>query len=333
MQVIQLLGNAMGLALVAGINLYATILTVGLGIRFDFIQLPTHLDALSILAHPYVLIAAVIAYTLEFFADKIPWVDSLWDSIHTFIRPFGAAVLGINAIGAVDPAIELSIFLLCGGIALSTHSTKASIRLAVNHSPEPFSNSALSVVEDITVVGGTWFALTHPLSMFFIAIFFVAIFIYFAPKIFRIMRLEFLAILAISRAVLKKNNLANAIVMFDNLPSKFSENISEEHISKENNFCIRCFSGKGLNVGRNYMGFLCKIENRLFFLTRKHFRIHKIDFDISEIKKIKLQKKLFFDCLTFNFEKQEVRLHVLKDKRKEGEKIIKILESVSSTDV
>ena len=327
MEVIQLLGTAMGLALVSGINLYATILTVGLGIRFDFIHLSPNLDNLSILAHPYVLIAASIAFFLEFFADKIPWVDSLWDAIHTFIRPIGAAVIGVKTIGTVDPAIELAVFLLCGAVAFSTHSTKASIRLAANHSPEPFSNSALSIVEDISVVGGTWLAFTHPLLVFVLTLAFVAIFIYFAPKIFRIIRIELLAILAIFSYRSQKRNPTNTLAMFDNLPDKYANNIQEEDVYKKENFCIRCFSGKGLDIGRNYKGFLCKIDDRLFFLVKKRFRVQKIDFDISKMKGIKYHKKLLLDCLIFNLDMREISLYLLKDRQKQGEKVVRIFES------
>ncbi len=149
MQVIQLLGSAMGLACVAGINLYATVLTLGIGIRFEFVHLPPDMNALSVLAHQYVPAAAGVAYIFEFFADKIPWADTLWDTFHTFIRPAGAAFLGMKAVTTADPAAELSIMLLCGWVAFFSHTSKASVRFVANHSPEPFSNIVLSVAEDI----------------------------------------------------------------------------------------------------------------------------------------------------------------------------------------
>ena len=106
MEAINLLGATMGLGLVSGLNLYATVLTVGLGIRLGLITLNPEMSGLAVLASPYVLIAAGVIYLLEFFADKIPWVDSLWDGVHTFIRPLGAAVIGATAIGAVEPQIR-----------------------------------------------------------------------------------------------------------------------------------------------------------------------------------------------------------------------------------
>src|SRR5678815_2269483 len=159
MEVLNLLGSTMGLGLVSGLNLYATVLTVGLGIRLGLITLNPEMARLEVLASPYVLIAAGILFVIEFFADKIPWVDSIWDAIHTFIRPLGAAVVAATAIGAVNAETAI-IAALCAGISLSGHSAKAGTRLLANHSPEPFSNIALSLIEDVLVVAGSWLALT-----------------------------------------------------------------------------------------------------------------------------------------------------------------------------
>ena len=124
----------MGLGLVSGLNLYATVLTVGLGLRLGLITLTPETSGLAVLSNPYVLIAAGVIYLIEFFADKIPWVDSIWDSVHTFIRPLGAAVIGATAIGAVEPQTAV-IAALCAGVSLSGHSVKAGTRLLANHSP------------------------------------------------------------------------------------------------------------------------------------------------------------------------------------------------------
>jgi hypothetical protein len=117
METLNLLGSTMGLGLVAGWNLYATVLTVGLGIRFGLISLNAEMAGLEVLASPYVLIAAGILFLVEFLADKIPWVDSIWDAIHTVIRPLGAAVVGATAIGAVNPETAI-IAALCAGVSL-----------------------------------------------------------------------------------------------------------------------------------------------------------------------------------------------------------------------
>jgi len=192
MEIINVIGSSMGLALLSGVNLYATILTIGLGLRLDLVSIPSHLSSLSILASSNIIIAASIGYILEFFADKIPLIDTLWDSIHAFIRPIGSAIIGIQAFGHVDPSLELTILLLCGGVGLSSHTTKASIRLAANHSPEPFSNGLLSLLEDITVFWGTIIAIKYPVIILLICILFLIFFIYLIPKIFRLIKALFI---------------------------------------------------------------------------------------------------------------------------------------------
>lgn len=327
MEVIHLLSSVMGIAFVSGVNLYATILTVGLGIRFDLIHIPQELDTLSFLAQPYIIIASLIMYSLEFFADKIPWVDSLWDSIHTFIRPLGAVIICVKAVGSVDPTLELTIILLCGGIAFSSHSTKASLRLAVNHSPEPVSNIFISFAEDMIAIVGTWLALSHPLVMLIFIIVFIALFSYLSPKIYRIIKIEFYAVFAILCKFLKIKSHISDIVMFDSLPKKYSKSMSAELVQNENNFCILCFSGKGFKISRNCVGFLCKIDSQLFFLVKRRFHIIKIDFDIMKIINMNLNRGLLLDRLFLLFEKNEVFFYFLKDRQKQAKKIISIIET------
>jgi uncharacterized protein DUF4126 len=162
-ETIQLLGTAMGLGAVAGINLYATVLAVGLGVNLGLIALSPHLAGLAVLGHPLIVLVAGVMYTMEFFADKIPWFDSAWDAIHTFIRPVGGALLASRALGDLSPAAEVLAFLLLGGATLATHAAKATTRLAVNASPEPVSNALVSLAENGVVALAVWLALTHPL--------------------------------------------------------------------------------------------------------------------------------------------------------------------------
>jgi hypothetical protein len=165
MDTIALLGSALGLSFVAGMRLYATVLAVGLGVRFGFLHLHQSLQGLDVLAHPAVLVTAGVAFLAEFVSDKIPWFDSLWDSVHTFIRPVGAAFLGAAALGDLDPVMRTLMVIACGSVALTSHSTKAATRVAVNHSPEPFSNIGLSLAGDVAAPVGVWMALNHPLIM------------------------------------------------------------------------------------------------------------------------------------------------------------------------
>lgn len=188
MDAIATLGSLTGLAFTSGLRLYSTVLATGLGIRFGLIKLPPALSHLDVLASAPILIIASVVYSAEFLADKIPWFDSVWDAIHTFIRPLGAAILGAVAIGSVDPALKLGAFLLCGTVALSSHSAKAGTRLVANHSPEPFTNIGLSLGEDAVVVGGIWLALTHPIVALCIVIVLVALIIWLVPRIIRLVR-------------------------------------------------------------------------------------------------------------------------------------------------
>src|ERR1700733_903904 len=160
METIELIGVTMGLGFIAGIRLYATVLALGLAIRLEWLHLGAIGKPLEILAHPAVLIAAGLAYFVEFFADKIPWVDTLWDCFHTFIRPIGAAILAATVLGSVDPVLKLTLILLCGGVAFASHSSKAAVRLVVNHSPEPFTNIGMSLVEDALAPLGVWLSVT-----------------------------------------------------------------------------------------------------------------------------------------------------------------------------
>jgi hypothetical protein len=188
MDAIATLGTLLGLALVSGVRLYSTILAVGLGIRWEFFTLPPALSSLAVLGETPILLLAGAIYTIEFVADKIPWVDSLWDSVHTFIRPLGAGLLAATAMGEVNPVVKVGAALLCGGVALSSHSTKAGTRIVANHSPEPFSNIGLSLAEDGIVLGGVWLAVNYPLVALGIAVAAVGLAIWLIPRIIRLVR-------------------------------------------------------------------------------------------------------------------------------------------------
>lgn len=161
MNPIETLGLALGAGFSSGLNLYATVATLGLLERFGIIHLP---GPLHVLSHPVILILAVVLYFVEFFADKIPYVDTVWDAIHTFIRPPAAALLAYGASVGVPPEWRWAAALLAGGVALTSHGTKASARAAVNTLPEPFSNWALSFGEDVLAVWLTWMATIHPFA-------------------------------------------------------------------------------------------------------------------------------------------------------------------------
>ncbi|HUS04788.1 MAG TPA: DUF4126 domain-containing protein [Bryobacteraceae bacterium] len=194
MDTIQTLGSVLVLGFAAGIRLYAALFALGLGIHFGVLPLTSGMSHLAVLSDTRVLMATGAACVIEFFADKIPWLDSMWDSVHTFIRPLGAAVLSFTALGDSDPALKVIMFVLCGGVAFTGHSSKAAARIAANHSPEPFSNIALSAAEDLFVPGLVWMALHHPLLVAAFVVLFVAAFAFVAPRVFRAIRAEWRAL-------------------------------------------------------------------------------------------------------------------------------------------
>lgn len=188
MDAVHLLATTLGLGFAAGLRLYATILGLGLAIRFHLITLPASAQGLEVLAHPAVLVAAGAAFVIEFVSDKIPWVDSLWDSVHTIIRPVGAAILAATAFATIDPVMRMVLVILCGGVALSSHASKAATRLAVNQSPEPFSNIALSLMGDAAVPFVLWLTSAHPMVAMAFVIVFLCVFAWLASRIWRLLR-------------------------------------------------------------------------------------------------------------------------------------------------
>ncbi|HEV8677039.1 MAG TPA: DUF4126 domain-containing protein [Methylomirabilota bacterium] len=163
MDTLALLGSALGLSVASGLSLYGTAFVAGLAIRLGWLHLPPGGDALAVLADPVVLTVAGILFAIEFLADKVPWLDSAWDAVHTLIRPIGGALLASRVFGELSPATEVVALLLLGSVTLATHGAKASARLTVNASPEPFSNLLLSLSENGLVAAGVWLALAHPL--------------------------------------------------------------------------------------------------------------------------------------------------------------------------
>ncbi|MFM2271141.1 MAG: hypothetical protein RL702_206 [Pseudomonadota bacterium] len=162
LSVAEILGLAASVSLLSGWRLYLCVLATGLAMHFDLLPLPEHLAALKVLASPWVMGAAGLAAVVEFLADKIAWLDSAWDTLHTVIRPLGGALLALAVIDPADPATQAIAFILGGGASLLAHGGKASARAAVNTSPEPFSNMAVSTAEDILTGGLLVLAYAYP---------------------------------------------------------------------------------------------------------------------------------------------------------------------------
>ena len=267
---LDLLAVALGLAALAGINLYLTVFATGLAIHFHWITLAPQYQSLEILANPWIITIAGILYFLEFFADKVPWVDSVWDAVHTVIRPIGGALLAIQVLGHPSPAYTVIVALLAGGTSLVAHTAKAATRLASNSTPEPFSNIGLSLGEDAAVVGGL--ALVHFNPVLALVIFLICIgaFFYFAPRILRAMKVK------IWLAWRKLNGPADRDVpvkLPSALPARLSPVFGKENVLGETiAWAVPCVSGRGRQIPANLFGALvATIEEprRLIFVARK----------------------------------------------------------------
>lgn len=154
------LSRAFGFSFTAGINLYATVAIIGLAERYGWVDLPTQFQVFD---NDILIYGALALYAIEFLADKIPWFDTVWDTVHTFVRPLGGALIAVAAMGEAAPALQAVVAVMGGTVAASTHVTKAGSRAAINTSPEPFSNSAMSLAEDGLVIGIGFLALVVPI--------------------------------------------------------------------------------------------------------------------------------------------------------------------------
>jgi hypothetical protein len=339
LSVIQLLGSTLGLGLVSGINLYATVLVVGLGIRFWLITLRPELHQLDVLANPVVIVVAGLIFVVEFLADKIKWVDSVWDAVHTFIRPLGAALIGAAALGEISPA-SVVVALLCGGVAFSGHSTKAGLRLLVNHSPEPFSNVALSLVEDVLVVFGTYVAVQYPYVMLIIVALFVIAFVWFAPKAFRLLRIETHAIVAIFRKMFLKlkglftrnrtSKSERLEIVNDEMPVEYVYHLRDACDVQDPAAVIKCAAGKGVRGLKHSTGYLNITPTDAIFLCKRLLRLRKYSVPRNNIEHVHFKKQLLMDRLTLRVGGKQHVFYLFKDAFNRGEMLSRTLRGESS---
>jgi len=293
---LDLLAVALGLAALAGINLYLTVFVTGLTIHFHWITLAPQYQSLEILGNPWIITIAGILYFLEFFADKIPWVDSVWDAVHTVIRPIGGALLAIQVLGHPSPAYTVIVALLAGGTSLVAHTAKAATRLASNSSPEPFSNIGLSLGEDAAVLGGLALVHFNPILALVIFLICIGAFFYFAPRILRAMKVK------IWLAWRKLNGPADRDVpvkLPSTLPARLAPVFGKENVLGETiAWAVPCVSGRGGPARRslggsgripaNLFGALVATNEepyRLIFVARKGTRpvARAIDLDGSNV--------------------------------------------------
>jgi hypothetical protein len=207
-QIAGIIALSMGTAWASGINLYAAILALGLLGTTGQMVLPPNLQ---IVTQPIVIMAAGVMFCIEFFADKIPGVDTGWDTIHSFIRIPGGALLAAAAVGDVNPAVMLAAGIMGGGLAAGTHAAKAGSRVLINTSPEPFSNWVASIGEDVAVIVGVWAALTHPWLFLAGLVVFVVLLIWLLPKLWRGIKAVFAKLASLFRRSGAQGTVVNAI--------------------------------------------------------------------------------------------------------------------------
>jgi hypothetical protein len=331
LETIDLIGSTMGLGFVAGIRLYATVFALGLAIRLGWLQLGGVGEPLRILAHPAVLIVAGVACLIEFFADKVPWLDSAWDSFHAFIRPIGAVVVAAAAFGTFNPVLKVTLILLCGGMAFASHSSKAATRLLVNHSPEPFSNIGISLAEDALVPLGIWLSLRHPAVTLGLALLFLAVFAWIMPRIFRAVRLQLAAVGAMLRGgerpgqgvqgeralTALKPDAAAALGVVDlhakPIPAKQAGIVRRALGEETPALGIRAAATKSIKGLGNSIGYLVAGEDGLAFVAKRGllYRVHRIPF--ADTERIEWKRGLLMNRLVVHTAQGEHAFYVFKD--------------------
>jgi len=305
METLQLLGVALGLASLAGLNLYLTVFATGLSIQQQWLDVSHTYPQLEILGHPAIVAISGVLFLLQFFADKVPWVDSLWDAVHTLIRPVGGAFLAVSVLGSPDPVFDVIIALLAGGATLMVHGAKAGTRFVVNHSPEPFSNIALSIAEDITVLGGLVLLKNDPqlaLAVFGAALLMIA---YFGPKLFRAARVN-------TWLLWRKVTAPSADDADGELPRQLPHELdlllaSRQLTSDQVAWAVPCASVSAREVPGNVFGHLVATAGeprRLRFLAARRWRPVAAELDLTTYKAAHESKFLSENVVLYSLEKK-----------------------------
>jgi hypothetical protein len=307
---IQTLGSALGLGFLAGIRLYGTVLAIGLAIRFGLLHLNQAMSGLNVLAETPVLLISGFAFVVEFFADKIPWLDSAWDGLHTFIRPIGAVFLGATALGNSDPVTQMVFSLLAGGVALTGHSAKAATRFTVNHSPEPLTNVGLSLLGDIAVPAGLWLTFQQPEVMLGLIVVFLIVFAALAPRVVRFLTVEWLAVRSVFRKrahlswrTLPDNTSSNLLRILSHVeprvirvPVKLASAVKAKR-NWQPVVGVMCAAGTGVRGLRGSTGYLCAGPDELAFVTRRWFRNRVHTIPVADISEARLHLRMLVDEL------------------------------------
>jgi Domain of unknown function (DUF4126) len=298
MDVLQTLAVALGLAALSGYSLYLTVFLTGLAVHFDWIHLAPQYASLQVLADPVVIIVSGILFVIEFFVDKIPWLDSLWDAIHTVIRPIGGALLAIQALGHPGPVFNVIVGLIAGAVTFTSHSVKTGTHLVVNQSPEPFSNVAVSLGENVMV--GAMFALlwSHPLVALGILLVLFSVAFYFLPRIWRTISIRIWFI----RQKMKQPARRTAVELLANLPGPYERWFHKLVEPRQTvRWAVPCITGKGRLIPRDQFGYLTATEEQLsqvLFIVKGWFASAKL-FEIDDFEPTLRQRFLYDEIVLF----------------------------------
>ena len=287
----NLIGTALGFGFASGLRFYAVVLTIAVGMHFHRLVLSPGLERLKALDNPIVLAIATVAFTVELFADKIPWVDSLWDAMHILIRPLGAAALMTTALGSadVDLVTRIGLATLSGVAALGGHSAKAGTRLLVNHRQEPLTNLSLSLGEDFLAFGLVLLTIAFPKFVISLGIgFFLLILIAF-PKLFRLTRIECAALVSL---------FCGEPPWSETMPARYADYLDETFGLEGIRVWVRCAAGSGIGKLRHSIGYLCLTEDRLIFVARRLFKLRCYEIPLEKVERIRQRKRLLLNRLT-----------------------------------
>lgn len=307
METVQALTTLFPLAVSSGINLYATILIVGLSMRYGLVSgVP---DMFTVLASWPVILMAGLLYIVEFFADKLPLFDHVWDVIHTFVRPLGAAVIAFSAIAEIDPSLSIVAALVSGGVALVSHSGKAGGRVALNTmSPaENVSNIGISLAEDVLVGVLAVLALKFPVVATVVAAGILVLVVVFVPPLVRWSWFNLVAVMAWVKGLVR--------------PLEQSETLPEDHaelVQAEPLLVVRCRANhiKGAS-GRS--GYLALTRSTLYFTYAGWFQIKAWQLDVHTVDDVSLQRRILMDVVRVHYQAsrkpdQAVQFVCMKDR-------------------
>jgi hypothetical protein len=286
---VSTLASILGLSVVSGVNLYLSVLAVGLAERYHWISgLPPELH---VLAHPAVLIAAGVLCLLEFFADKIPFVTLAWDGLHTFIRPIGGALLALGAAGRLDPTVQVLAMLAGGTIALGAHGTKMGVRMLAHTTPEPAAHSLISLAEDAGVVGLLMLVYTHPKVAVPIVLVLLLAIVLLLPILFRVLHFMLSGLAGRIMSWVKQTG-RHDVPTWAELAILDVDPAGSEHV-------VRAFARKVRGAPRLKEGYLAHIQGRWIFLHRGLFKPRAVLLDEGQYDPVRIDRGSLWDSLVF----------------------------------